>query len=154
MANPIIPSGHRRGAFDLASIDIADVARNQDTERRIREDNNYFEQTGINRPPISERSPLVDNDRPDVANDGDSYDERNFSYTGNYVENAPTRLIEPNERRSSGTRERISASREERNAYVQREQIKEDKEFKIKAEKTKKKYNNAIKGLDINEDDL
>lgn len=160
MANPITPSGRRRispiESFDGG--DIGEAARRQDEERRIREDNAYFERTGINRPPIRENSPLVDNDRPDIANDGDSYDER---FRGrDFVENNPSRIIDPdaisnNVRRNNwgrGTPNIITTPRNEREAYVQREQIKQDKEFQEKVEKTKKKFRNAISGLEINED--
>lgn len=161
MANPITPSGFRRrlvpeALYSFQNEDIAESARRQDAERRIREDNQYFERTGVNRPPVQEYSPLVDNDRPDIANDGDSYDESrqyNFSAIGEYVEDNPTRLIEPNQQNILRNRSsRIRACNEERDAYIDREQIKQEKEFQEKSEKQKKRFKNAISGLGVNEE--
>jgi len=165
MANPIIPSGRRRRLEWLPDgSDIAEAARRQDEERRIREDDEHFERTGENRPPRQFNDPLVDNDRPNVAYDGDTY-----------AEDAPTRIILPDaeddlrgiygidigrEIRNLRAAERINtvdrntraASRSEREAYVQREQEINNKEFQAKVEKTKKKYTSAIKGLQLDDE--
>lgn len=160
MANPITPSGRPRRLRPealygyQAEQDIAEAARQQDIERRIREDNAHFERTGINRPPVPEYSPLVDDDRPDVANDGDSYDERPYNrhtVDGEYVEDSPTRIIDriiedSSRRRNTG---RTRTLRNEQRAYIEREQVKEDKEFQEKVSKRRKKFRNAITGLGI-----
>jgi hypothetical protein len=186
MANPITPSGRRRSS-DYDRDDIASAARRQDEERRIREDNAYFERTGINRPPAGTYDPLVDNDRPDVAYDGDSYDDNPFNRhtaSGEYAEDSPTRIIDSNSgdeetirdaaiRRGLETsRETISvsdaaaifrqisgdnassirASRAEREAHIQREKVKTDKEFLEKATKHRSKFKNAINGLELDEE--
>jgi hypothetical protein len=104
MANPITPNGNRRN-----SGDIFDAARRQDEERQIREDNQYFEQTGINRPPRETYDPLVDNNTQDVARDGDSYDDqpfRNPIVENYYSEDAPSQIID------NGPRGRANSSRQ------------------------------------------
>jgi len=157
MANPIIPSGNRRrvdNSISLYEIDIAEAARRQDIERRIREDNDHFERTGENRSPVSDYSPLVDDDRPNVVNDGDSYDENNHTVAGEYVEDSPSRIIDPDSirRRENSFVDNVLSIPKEREAYFQREKIKEDKVFKEKVDNRKKKFNNSIAGLAINED--
>lgn len=152
MANPITPSGNRR------YLNPVEEAQNQDRERRIREDNAYFERTGENRPPIPEYSPLVDNDRPNVAYDGDSYDDRFNRHTafGDYAEDTPTRIIDPDAIIAEiGAMQGLNTRpipRTEREAYIQRERIIEDKDFQVKAEETKNKFKSAIGGLQIDEE--
>jgi hypothetical protein len=171
MANPITPSGRpRRSSFNPSDFfsdgTILDAARRQDEERRIREDNALFERTGVNRPPIPEYSPLVDDDRPDVARDGDSYDENNHTVPGEYAEDSPTRIIDSSGRTVSEIRGRTVSEtynsigrynpRQNRNseqeAYMQREQVKEDKEFEEKVNKRKKKFTNSITGLGLEDE--
>ena len=74
----ISPVGTSRSADPLTE------ARRQDAERQAREDDEYFAQTGINRrPSVSDEFlvPCSGSRLPDVANDGDSYDD-------SYIENA------------------------------------------------------------------
>jgi hypothetical protein len=169
MANPITPSGRpRRASFNPSDpYDISGEARRQDEERRIREDNAIFERTGINRPPIPEYSPLVDDDRPDVARDGDSYDENNHTVPGEYAEDSPTRIIDSSGRTVSEIRGRTVSEtyndiarynprqrnrNSEQEAYMQRESIKENKEFQDKVDKRKKKFKNPIIGLGLDDE--
>ena len=152
MANPITPSGNRGISSFGEGEDIASAARRQDEERRIREDNTYFERTGINRPPVREYSPLVDNDRPDVAYDGDSYDEMvNRPLNGTYAEDTPTQIIDPDARPNRrNNAPRIPSTQQE--AYMQREQVIQEKVVTEKIEKTKIKFKSALQGLDLNEE--
>ena len=172
MANPITPSGRpRRSSFNpsdfLSDGTILDAARRQDEERRIREDNALFERTGVNRPPVPEYSPLVDDDRPDVANDGDSYEENNHTVSGEYAEDSPTRIIDSSGRTVSEIRGRTVSEtynsivrynprqrsrNSEQQAYMQREHIKEDKEFEDKVNNRKNKFKNPIIGLGLNDE--
>jgi hypothetical protein len=148
MANPIMPSGRRRmGALEEAIT--------QDRERRIREDEEYFQRTGINRPPRYEIDPLVDNDRyRDVAADGDTYDDRytpplgHRTLEGEYVEDSPSQLIDPDSRRRSIPR----APRNEREAYMQRERETEEKEFQRQVKENLKRFNNGITSLELDQE--
>jgi hypothetical protein len=157
MANPIIPSGQRiiRQIGELD--DPVERARRQDEERRIREDDEHFRRTGENRPPITDYSPLVeDNPREDIANDGDSYDEQplfhqrpnNHTVAGDWAEDDPTEIINPDNqrnRRASGSSQRVMSERE---SYLRREQEKKDNEQKTLENKNRKKYNNITSGLE------
>ena len=126
MANPITPSGRPR----RDSLDIFEAARNQDEERQVREDNQYFEQTGINRPPREIYDPLVDNNTQDVARDGDSYDDQPFRdpIVENYAEDAPSQIIDEGPRgRANSSRQHFERQRsllsEAINASILREGI-------------------------------
>lgn len=159
MANPITPSGRpRRESFyssDFLSneANILESARIQDQERRIREDNAIFERTGINRPPVTEYNPLVDDDRPDVARDGNSYEENNHTLPGEYAEDSPTRIIDSSGRTVSEIRNPRQRNRsQEQEAYMQREHVKQDKEFEDKVNNRKKKFTNPIIGLGLNDE--
>ena len=57
------------------NLDPLDNARTQDIERRIREDEEYFQRTGINRAPVQEYDPLVSigGRDDDIADDADTY---------------------------------------------------------------------------------
>ena len=142
MPKPVSPIGNRRvSSYD--SHDIAENAKRQDEERRIREDNAFFEQTGINPKPYTPIDPLVPINGytpEEVANDGDDYMD-----SGAYSEDAPTQLIDPSNNRRTLT----NASGKARQAYFEREKIKEDREIKVKIEKNSKKFKNAIIGLQI-----
>lgn len=46
----------------------------------------------------------------------------------------------------------IRASRSEREAHIQREKVKTDKEFLEKTTKHRSKFKNAINGLELNEE--
>lgn len=178
MASPVTPVGRPRRIWidptdsasfatdieeDLSAVHgidtIAEAARMQDEERRIREDNEHFARTGENRPPVSENSPLVDDNfsrLQDVANDGDSYDEVfTFPDQHAYVEDAPSRLI--NRPFSETARARVMRDlnigiTREQEEFNRRKKIKEDAEFKKKAEANKKKFKTVISGLVLNED--
>lgn len=156
MANPIIPSGQRiiRQIGELD--DPVERARRQDEERRIREDDEHFRRTGENRPPITDYSPLVeDNPREDIANDGDSYDEliphyqrpNNHTVDGDWSEDNPTQIIGGNR-----TNRHNPFNRSEMGAYLGREQEKKDNEQKTLENENRKKYNNAICGLETDHD--
>jgi hypothetical protein len=145
MPNPITPSG-RRSPKRIEpigdSFDITENARRQDEERRIGEDNAFFEKTGINPKPYEPVDPLVPINGyvpPPVADDGDSYIDMD-----GYVDDEPTRLIDPDVPRSLK-----HATKTERQAYFEREKIKEQREMKVKVEKNSKKYKNPIIGLEI-----
>lgn len=149
MANPIRPHGR-------SGMDIFEEAARQDEERQIQEDDAHFSLTGINRRPRRLDNPLVDNNpSPDIANDGDEYDENNITELRNgindYVENDPSEFINlpsQNSRRSNNpTRERVM------DAYNKRETEKEEKEFNLIKEKRIEKSKNAIMELKIDEED-
>ena len=147
MANPIMPAGIRR-------MDAVEEARAQDRERRIREDDEYFRRTGVNRPPVYEIDPLVDNDRyRDVAADGDTYDDSYTSLrspsTDEYVENSPSEIIDPDSRRRPRS---PRPPRNEREAYVQRERELEEKEFQRQTKENLKRFNNGITCLELDEE--
>jgi hypothetical protein len=166
MPRPITPSGRPRELYDsFIGGDVVDRARQQDEERRIQEDNIHFQRTGENRPPIYEINPLVDNDMPNVANDGDTYDDNSTPPLTGYAEDSPTQIVDPdnprrrlnnqNRRNNTATtsmpnnRGMIPSSAQAREAYLQREQVVEDIKFREKADKNKKKHRNAISGLDL-----
>lgn len=100
--NPIRPVGNASLSID----DVQERARRQDEERRIREDDEHFRQTGENRLTSEPQGPLIEDNRIDVANDGDSYDE-NSSHLAylirnterGYVEDQPTQIIDPSTNR-------------------------------------------------------
>jgi len=164
MANPIIPSGQRIG-LRLGEInDPVERARRQDEERRIQEDDEHFRRTGENRQPVTDYSPLVeDNPRNDIADDGDSYDEpispyhrSEHSADGEWAEDTPTQIIDPDNPRTrrpnntSQIREGLS-SLAEREAYFRREREKEDLKLKELENVNRRKYNNSISGLETDD---
>lgn len=162
MANPITPMGRSR------STDIFEIAREQDEQRRINEDNEHFNRTGENRRSAGTYDPLVDNDRyRDIANDGDSYDENNRTYTvytstgRGYAEDTPTEIIESPARPliTVATRPTIQRNRpvqspqsKEREAYIEREKIKEEKKINEMIDESKNKFNkNIISGISLDD---
>jgi len=175
MAKSIKPVGKSKNTHGFSFIDgcdIAEMAKQQDRERRIREDNEYFEKTGINRLPHVEYDPLVPINGytpPDIADDGDSYDESISEYNhhtadGEYAEDSPTKIIEPCKKKSKKSEidedllyfygidvNGSKASKEETKAYIEREKIKRERDFTEKADKRKKKCKNAITGLELGE---
>ena len=127
--------------------DIVEKAKQQDQERRIREDNDYFEKTGINRIPLKIDDPLVPiGNYPDIADDGDTYDENynpnHHTADGEFAEDKPTYLI----------KDRTQVDPKEKAAYEKREKVKQEKEFEDKKNKRKNKFTNAIRGLVLDED--
>ena len=73
MANPIMPAG-----FSDESSFIEEEAKKQDEERSRREASDHFEKTGEQLPdykPVDPLVPINGYTPPDVATDGDSYDE-------------------------------------------------------------------------------
>jgi len=163
MANPITHVGRDRG------IDIAEEAALQDDERQIREDDAHFRQTGENRRPRRLDNPLVDNNySPDIASDGDEYDNLDSGdrLLSEYVEDNPTELIntpsQNSRRQSNGLTslqqslldgfQNIPSRQREVNAYNRREQEKEEKEFQKIKQKRIEQSKNAIMELDVGND--
>lgn len=152
---PIMPIGLSRNNL---SFDIVEEARSQDTERRITEDNNYFEQTGTNPEPYIDENPLIDdNAMENLYNTNSDLNYRSYS------EDLPSGIIDPlvttsNTSRTTGTSGNTIASMASRNSRADVRNIMEsyDKGQKIKeaeeAEEIKeaeKKFNSAISGLEI-----
>lgn len=143
MANPINPVGRR---IYEDSGDILENARRQDRERNIREDNEIFERTGINREPQIEREflvPINGSEPEDIADDGDNYDETQTLNIDSDFLNSFINTIGGSNRFSQNT---------ERQEYLRREQIRKQDE-KIKEEKEmrelreKATVNNAIMAI-------
>ena len=132
MANPIRTVGRR-------DIDPVSEAQRQDRERREREDQAYFENTGIRRPPIIEINPLVDDDIQDVANDGDSY-----------IDDAPSEIIMPPT--SILNRPNIPSATIRNTVVDKITKTKKDndsEELEKSLKKAREQINNTIEGLEI-----
>jgi hypothetical protein len=144
MANPIIPVGFVGGS------DIFETARQQDEERRTREVVNYIARTGHIPPPVREHSPLIEDDvRPDIADDGDSYN--NLGSVSSAMDNIfGHSYMEPSESR----RTRMEAVTQEQNQKEQAEQVriqKEKEEIEMLRQVAKKRFSNPISGLSLND---
>ena len=150
MANPITPVGRGSGR------DIIEEAYLQDEEREIREADEYFRRTGENPRPSRLDNPLVDNNySPDIANDGDSYDEsieplNRHNVHGEYAEDNPTQFIsETISRLQNNTRQIRQRPME---AYSNRQKEKEQQELNILKQKRIEQSKNAIMETRIVED--
>ncbi|HUS51328.1 MAG TPA: hypothetical protein VMZ91_14260 [Candidatus Paceibacterota bacterium] len=155
---PIMPIGRSRNNL---SFDIAEEARSQDTERRITEDNNYFEQTGTNPEPYIDENPLIDDNAMENLYDLNS----DLNYRS-YSEDLPSGIIDPlattsstlSISRTTGTSGNTISSMVSRNSradmrniiesYDQRQKIKEAEEAE-EIKEAGKKFNSAISGLEI-----
>ena len=163
MANPVTHVGRDHGIY------IAEEAALQDEERQIREDDTHFRQTGENRRPRRLDNPLVDNNySPDIASDGDEYDNLDSGdrLLSEYVEDNPTELINTPSQNSRRQRngltslqqslldgfQNIPSRQREVNAYNRREQEKEEKEFQEIKQKRIEQSKNAIMELDVDND--
>ena len=136
MPNPIRPSGRPRSFSTDDPDNPINEAIKQDRERRLRDDELYYQQTGIRRPPLVEHSVLIPEDSriPDIANDGDSY-----------IENAPSEIIDPIGN-VVNTRNNIVR---ERNNVTKKEKQSKDLEFQQAIEKSREQIGNSIEGLDL-----
>lgn len=128
MANIVNRAGSER------DLDPLSLARLQDEERRIRDADEYFARTGINRPPVPEVDPLVDIwGSDDVAFDADSY-----------IENEPGDLYVPSQLRNVNTGER--------EAFIRRDRITKEKEREDIIKQLKeceKEHRNPIADLEL-----
>ena len=133
----------------------------------------------VDNPLVEDNVPRDVADDGDSYDEPLPYFRRNHTASGEWAEDTPTRIIDQRNvddlmaahgidasremgiiRETGGNlgaalndnASRISASRREREAYVRREQEKKDEEQKILEEKNKKKYNNAISGLEADSD--
>jgi len=169
MANPVRAIG--RSGFS-GDFDPENEGRRQDRERRVREDEEYYQRTGRRRPPIIEYSPLVDQyPTPDVADDGDAYIENNPSEIVNTTEEIDTVVnangeivytIRSGDRAglfttSSHLSDNIPGESpvETRAAFIHqmsegelKKKQSEEKEFEKLVEESKNNIGNAIEGLD------
>jgi len=140
MANPITPVG---------TSDIFDSARQQDAERRAREVVDHIARTGEAPRFYQEYSPLVEDDiRPDIASDGDSYNDLGSQTIRDRIDNMFD--MEPSESR----RTRMEAVRQEENQKEQAIELrrqKEKEEIEILRAAAKKRFNNAVSGLSLND---
>jgi len=144
MANPrlVSPVGFSR------NVDVLTAAQQQDRERRIREDDEHFRRTGENREPIEEEEflvPISSYVPPVIADEIEV--EGGVVHTSpleGYVEDQPSSIIDP-----SFVRPPRQITSMERIAYLERQHELEEKKMKIVLEKVKKKFNNAITGLEL-----
>jgi len=140
MANPITPVG---------TSDIFDTARQQDAERRAREVVDYIARTGEAPRSYQEYSPLIEDDiRPDIASDGDSYNDLGSQTIRDRIDNMFD--MEPSESK----RTRMEAVRQEENQKEQAIELrrqKEKEEIEILRAAAKKRFNNAVSGLSLND---
>ena len=148
VANPIQPVGHS---------DIFESARQQDAERRERDAMEHFNRTGELPQSRQEHSPLVPingQEPPDVATDGDSYDEsRRLRNRQPSVDDAMSAIFGQGYTASREHTQHQKALREQAiKAEESRKQKKKD-EIKELREKSKSKFNNAIAGLEVDDDE-
>jgi len=151
MANPVRAVGRDLG------IDIIEEAARQDEEREIREADERFRMTGENPRPRRLDSPLVDNNySPDIANDGDSYEEsaepfNHHTAEGEYVEDNPSQFMVDQEvsmlRFNAG--QNYLPRRTVVEAYNDREKEKEQREMDILKQKRMEESKNAITEIQI-----
>lgn len=146
MANPIQPVG---------GIDIVESARQQDMERRQREAQDHYDRTGERLAEYREYDPLVPingYEPPDVASDGDSYGERRVR-SDEIVDRAIDDIFGQgyaNESRLNAEEKKLreQALHAENRRILQEHQRKKD-ELQVLREETRKKFNNAVYGLEI-----
>ena len=144
MANPrlVSPVGFSR------NVDVLTAAQQQDRERRIREDDEHFRRTGENREPIEEEEFLVPINGyvpPVIADEIEV--EGGVVHTPplhSYAEDHPSSIID-----SSSVRRPRQITSIERIAYLERQHEFEEKKMQVVLEKVKKKFNNAITGLEL-----
>ena len=145
MANPVQPVGGNDNDNDN---DIYESARQQDAERRAREAQAHFERTGESVREYQEHSPLVPinghSDPQDIADDGDAYDNIGGF---NRNTNADESLAKSQSQRQREDIVRYRQRKEEE------EVIKKKEEYKILKEASKKKFRNAISGLEIDDEE-
>lgn len=127
MANSI------RRLFPVAGDnDPLSEAQRQDRERRIREDNEYFQRTGINPRPRGSDSPLVPlngQEPEDVADDADAYIE---GFSDDFSTPSPSH-----------------AHNQELQEFRRREQVIKDRELKKKAEEFEQRPKNTILDIEL-----
>jgi len=153
MANPrpITPVGGR---------DIFDNARQQDLERQQREAQDHFDRTGERVPvyqPVDPLVPINGHSEPDdIASDGDAYDNE-----GRIRNPAPREAREAFDGMfGAGYTEHMSHQRQLREQAMASEakrdkdaENKKKEELAMLKEQTKKKFSNAIAGLEVDDDD-
>ena len=139
MANPINP-------VSSGNINVYDSARQQDAERREREAQSHFEITGERLPEYQEHSPLVPingYEPPNVAEDGDIYDNLGQS---NHRESVHVEIG-----REIGRDIGREIAKAEAEAEVKEVIRKREEREKLK-EESKKRFTNAISGLEVGEE--
>ena len=118
------------------SDDPVTEAQRQDRERRIREDNEIFERTGINPRPRQEYDPLVpiNGREPDnIADDALDYLE---GIDDDFITPSPDRLRE-------------ATQREEQKAFEQRAKLAKEKELQKQTEEFSKRPKNTILDIEL-----
>jgi len=148
MANPIQP---------VSGNDIFESARQQDEERRRREAQEHYERTGERLPEYHEYDPLVPingREPPDVANDGDSYDERNRRSRRQDDSINEVDLIRTfNETFQDATRLRRENAIKAQIEEEQRIREEKRKKYDTLQEQSNQKFKSAISGLEIEENE-
>jgi len=135
MANPI---SRRFVPANRIDDDPISEAQRQDRERRIREDNEYFERTGINPRPRRETDPLVPingREPEDIAEDGDEYIDEGLDMSD---------LLTP-----SPNLAKTISDNNERREYERREQVIKEKELKKKVDEFESRPKNTILDIDL-----
>jgi len=118
------------------SDDPVTEAQRQDRERRIREDNEIFERTGVNPRPRQEYDPLVpiNGREPDnIADDALDYLE---GIDDDFITPSPDRLRE-------------ATQREEQKAFEQRAKLAKEKELQKQTEEFSKRPKNTILDIEL-----
>jgi len=168
MANPIQPVGGN---------DIVESARQQDMERRQREAQDHYNRTGERLTEYQEYDPLVPingYEPPDIAGDGDSYADTRGTYADTRGTYGDTRGTYGDDRTLSIGRalddvfgggyadssRDSSEARQLREQALQAEDIRNRKEYQKKRdelrdlqEEAKKRFNNAVSGLEIDDEE-
>ena len=118
------------------SDDPVTEAQRQDRERRIREDNEIFERTGVNPRPRQEYDLLVpiNGQEPDnIADDALDYLE---GIDDDFITPSPDRLRE-------------ATQREEQKAFEQRAKLAKEKELQKQTEEFSKRPKNTILDIEL-----